>query len=216
MDRKITKIEQQKRDSSRFNIYVNDEYAMSVHEDVLVRCHLAKGQVLQDENWKDILVQEEQSKAKQTALKSISYKPRTKAEIEHDLQAKGFSTEAISATLTWLESYGYVNDRAFAEAWIEERRRLHGKGRFALRQELQQKGVAEQWIAKALDTIDNEAERALASEWAHKRYERVKHLEWNQIERRIGSFLQRKGFSYSHITDVLGELRFKHEQKSQK
>ena len=215
MARLITKIEQQKRNPSRFNIYVNNEYATSVHEDVLVRCRLSKGQVIEDEDWMHILVQEERDKAKQTALKYARYKPRTQAEIERHLQAKGYNPEYISATLVWLKSYGYVDDRAFAKAWVEERRRLHGKGRYALRQELKQKGIDEQWIAEALEAIDNEDERQLAYAWGQKRYERIKHLEWSQIERRIGSFLQRKGFSLSNITDVLHELRVRHGGENQ-
>lgn len=210
MNRTITKIERQNRNRARYNIYVDDEYATSVHEDVLVRCRLSKGQVLQDKGWTELLAQEEENKARQSALKYVGYKPRTAVEVKRYLKEKGFAPEFESSVLAWLESYGYVNDRAFAKAWVEERRRVKGKGSYALRQELQQKGVDDRWIAEALDAIDSEDELQLARKWAYKRYERVKYLEWEQVERRIGSFLQRKGFQLAHITEVLQELRSVH------
>ena len=68
-------------------------------------------------------------------------------------------------------------------------------------------GRCERWIGEALDLIGDEEERELAHKWAHKRYEHVKHLAWPQIERRIGSFLARRGFPHELIMTVLGELR---------
>lgn len=207
----ITKIEQQKRNPNRFNIYINGEYAISVHEDVLVQGRLTKGRRLEENEWMDLLTQEEEAKARQRALAYIGYKPRTRAEVERYLKEKGFETEPITSAIAWLQSYGYIDDRKFAKAWVEERRRTKGKGIYAIRHELQAKGIDEGWIAEALATITDEDELQLARQWAHKRYERVTHLKWEQIERRIGSFLSRKGFSYACITEILRELRFLHD-----
>ena len=35
----ITKMEQQKGNKKRYNIYVNDEYAFGIHEKILVHLH---------------------------------------------------------------------------------------------------------------------------------------------------------------------------------
>ncbi len=207
VERVITKIERQRRNPARFNIYVDGEYAFSVHEDVLIRCRLSKGKVLEGADVADVLQEEERQSAVHAALKFVRYKPRTRAEVERHLKDKGFETEFIRAALTRLQNYGYVNDEAFARAWVEERRRLRGKGRYALKRELQQKGIEDRIITEVLAPIDDEDEYRLAREWAYKKYERLKHLEWRRAERRIGSFLQRKGFSLSHITAVLNELR---------
>lgn len=185
---------------------------MSVHEDVVVKCRLAKGKILTKKDWMYLLDEEEQNQAKQAALNYVNYKPRTKAEVLRHLQRKGFASKPIEASLTWLETYGYIDDRAFAKAWIEERSRLKGKGREALRHELKQKGIDGHEIRKALDAFTDEDERELAREWAYKRYEQIKHLPWVQVERRVGSFLQRRGFPFAMILDVLRELHATHRE----
>lgn len=212
MDRTITKIERQRRHPFRFNLYINGKYAMSVHEDVVIKCRLAKGQKLKEKEWTRLLIEEEHNQAKQAALNYVNYKPRTKTEVTRHLEHKGFASKPISSALIWLETYGYIDDRAFAEAWIEERSRSKGKGRQALYHELKQKGIDEERIREALDAFTDEDERELAREWAYKRYERVKHLPWVQVERRVGSFLQRRGFPFALILDVLQELRAVHSE----
>ena len=42
----ITKVEKQKRGKHRYNIYLNEEYAFSVHEDILIKHRLNKGESL--------------------------------------------------------------------------------------------------------------------------------------------------------------------------
>ncbi|PTG82216.1 recombination regulator RecX, partial [Staphylococcus chromogenes] len=40
--RKITKIEVQKNNATRFNIYVDDQFELGVSDDTLVKLHLKK------------------------------------------------------------------------------------------------------------------------------------------------------------------------------
>lgn len=206
----ITKIERQKRDANRFNIYIDGDYATSVHEDVLVQHRLHKGQELQEDVWLALLSDEEENKVKQQALRYISFMRRTREEVARHLQEKGNAPETVALVLTWLQSCGYIDDRTYARDWVAERRRLKGKGRYALKRELRLKGIDERWISEALHLIDDEDERELARTWAHKRYEHVKHLAWPRIERRIGSFLARRGFSHELTMSVLRELREHH------
>lgn len=206
----ISKIERQKRHANRFNVYIDGDYATSVHEDVLVQHRLHKGQVLQESDWLALLSDEEKNKAKQQALRYISFKRRTSDEVARHLQEKGNTSETILLVLTWLQSCGYIDDRAYAKDWVSERSRSKGKGRYAIKREMQVKGIDERWISEALHLIDDGEERELARTWAHKRYEHVKHLAWPHIERRIGSFLARRGFPHELIMSVLSELRDHH------
>lgn len=44
----ITKITRQKRNEERYNIFLNDEYAFSVDESVLVKYRLTKGMTIDE------------------------------------------------------------------------------------------------------------------------------------------------------------------------
>lgn len=212
MERTITKIEQGKRHPERFNIFLDGEFALSVHEDVLVKCRLHKGQTVHEDDWRGVLKEEEEAKAKQLALKYVAYKPRTEQEIVRYLREKGFSNAIVATVIAWLTQYRYLDDRAYAKAWVGERRRTKGASRELLRMELRQKGIAEQTIDEALADLSATEEADLAREWAFKRYARVRHLDWQTVQRRIGSFLARKGYSYSDIASALADLRRAHDE----
>ena len=93
---RITKIEQQKRNKKRYNIYIDDEYAFAVHEDVLIANRLLKDKEIDRENLNRLLQEEEKNKVWQKALHYISYKPRTESEIKRHLMNRGYEPEIIS------------------------------------------------------------------------------------------------------------------------
>lgn len=210
MQHVISKIERQPNHKSRYNIYVDGVFILSVHADVLVKYQLSKGQMLPSGDWHTLLLAEEENKARQTAVKLIHTKPRTTAEMKRRLTEKGFANNHISTVLSWLTQYGYLNDQAYAEAWVEERRRVKGYGIHMLRHELEQKGVESHWIEAALSSLEDRDDFDLALEWACKRYERLHHLDWPVIKRRIGTFLQRKGYSFEVVMSVLEEIKRTH------
>ena len=72
--------------------------------------------------------------------------------------------------------------------------------------ELRQKGVTQEEINCALDTIDDDAEYQSAFELAMKKYATMSRLESDVQIRRIQSLLQRKGFGFSVIARVIREL----------
>jgi len=60
--------------------------------------------------------------------------------------------------------------------------------------ELRQKGLGDEAVNSALESVDDEA---LAYEAAQKRAPRYKDLEWNDFRKKLSDFLARRGFSYS-------------------
>lgn len=90
------------------------------------------------------------------ALYFLAIRPRSKAEVARKLAAKGVSGENVRRILDRLSRDGYIDDHAFARQWVRHRSRLNPKGRFALRMELRQKGVDDDAIGKALDSVDDQ------------------------------------------------------------
>lgn len=205
--RTISKIVRQKQNPHRFDIYIDGEQTVTVHEDVLVRFQLRKGQTLETDDLIHLLAEGDKNKGRQIALKWLSHKLRTEKEVFDYLLNKGFSGECASSVVNWLKQYGYLNDRAFATAWVESRRRAKGKSSRLLREELRRKGIDEPLIDEALSAVSEADDLSLARRLAHKRYERLRQYDWATVERRIGSFLGRRGFSHAHIRTVLEELK---------
>lgn len=209
----ITRIERQKSGLPRYNIHMDGTYRFSVHEDVLVRFALSKGMKVDGEEIRRILAEEEWNKVRQSALHYLSYRPRTVREVEVHLQAKGYEPDSIHSVITEVKDQGFLDDRRFAEAWVEERRGRKGYGVLALKRELEQKGISPEIAEDVLSRVDDEEERKLARETAEKRYRRLAGEPWPKVERRLGQYLLRRGFQPSLVYGLLHELRMRHREE---
>lgn len=97
------------------------------------------------------------------ALKALSRKERTVAEMGSWLQARGVDSEEVEAVVSYLAEDGTLDDRRFAVRYAEDKRELSGWGEDRIRLALMQRGVAEDHIAEALEAGDeDEVGRAIA------------------------------------------------------
>ena len=72
--------------------------------------------------------------------------------------------------------------------------------------EIRQKGVEQEQILEALESIDDDAEYQSAFSLAMKKYSTMSRFESDVQIRRIQSLLQRKGFAFPMIARVIREL----------
>ncbi|MGA8942938.1 MAG: RecX family transcriptional regulator [Thermoactinomyces sp.] len=214
-ERKITRIEKPSPRTRRYNIYVDGEILLSVHEDVLVKYRLRKGMQIDEKEVQALLEAEEYNKAKQAAYRYLSYKPRTTQELKMVLTRKGYDSERTDRVINELKASGFLNDLEYAKAWVDERQRYKGYGKKRLRQELLKKGIASSIVDEVLTDMDEEEQRRLAISIAERRYSRIKSEPWTKIERRLGNYLVRQGYSMSIVYDVLYLFRTRHEEEKE-
>src|SRR3978361_1297659 len=82
---------------------------------------------------------EEQARA--LCLRLLTGRSRTRAELCGQLAKRGYPDAVSAAVLDRLAAVGLVDDRDFAEQWVQSRRARAGKSRRALAAELRTKGV---------------------------------------------------------------------------
>jgi len=157
---------------------------------------------------KNISYKEEVKKAKDYSFKLLSYRSRSIKEIEDRLKKKGYSSRAISEVVKNLKRLKFLNDKEFAKMWVESRIKTRPMGRYRLYQELIQKGIGRDLIEKTLSDYREEEEMKLARELAQRKLKRsYRNLDEVTTKRRLYGFLQRRGFSYDTIQEVMKELR---------
>jgi regulatory protein len=148
------------------------------------------------------------TRAKNTAYRFLSYRPRSRAEIEIKLRNKEFDEAIVAAVLVDLARLGLVNDGQFARAWARGRIRLRGFGRRRIDQELKAKGVAPEIIREALAEVLGETnETETAMQVAEKKLGTMQHVEPEARRRRLAGLLERKGYGFDVIRDVLSSMR---------
>jgi len=157
---------------------------------------------------KKIFGKEEVKIAKDYAFKLLSYRPRSIKEIRNRLKKKDYSLKVISEVIKSLKRLKFLNDREFAKIWVENRIRTKPMGRYRLYQELIQKGIDRDLIEKTLNDYQEEEEIKLARELAQRKLKRsYQNLDEVTTKRRLYGFLQRRGFSYDTIQEILKEIR---------
>lgn len=185
-----------------FIVDLNDEISLSLPESVFVRHNLYKGKELGEEDLLDILKDGERQIAIDFALKKLRNR-KTTWEIKDLLFKEGIDEDAILAAVDYLQDYGFLNDREYAELYARDKRNLNGYGPVKIRYLLKQKGVDDELIADALEHFTQDDEIELVEKIVHKKYVRNRNL--SKEKTKIIRFLLSRGFEYSAIKAVLSQ-----------
>jgi regulatory protein len=81
----------------------------------------------------------------------LAVRPRSVEETRRRLAYLGFPAALCDQVIERLLEMGYLDDTAFARAWVDSRDRARPRGSSALRSELQRKGVPDATIREILD-----------------------------------------------------------------
>ena len=149
------------------------------------------------------------------ACRFLSYRPRSRKEIENKMREKKMSEETIEKVIKYLEENNYINDKEFAMNWIQYRLENRPRGRIFLEYELREKGIPHDLIEESLDKVYKDefneydiatklAERKLMSFRSHTI--RGNQMENHILKKRLFNYLLRKGFSYDIIDRVVFTL----------
>lgn len=195
MGKTITAITAQKRDKKRVNIFFDGEFAFGISR--IVAAWLQVGQNLTDEQISKLISEDQDEVAYQRAIKLITYRDRSIAEIRQSLHQKQIPEEIIENVINRLGENGLLDDKRFANLWIENRNEFRPRSHRMLALELRKKGISEDIISQVLENTT--ADEELAHKAAQKQIRRYKTLEWQDFRRKLGSFLARRGFSYETV-----------------
>lgn len=189
--RTITALQAQKRNRQRVNVYLDGEFAFGLAR--IVAAWLKVGQVLSQEKIEELQTKDAQEAAYQQALRILSYRDRSHAEIAANLKEHGYEPAIISQVLQRLKDRGLADDQRFARVWTENRSEFRPRSRRMLAYELRQKGLADDEIDRALTGLDD---AELAFQAAQKQARKLRDLAWPDFRQKMVGFLARRGFNY--------------------
>ncbi|HHL39946.1 MAG TPA: regulatory protein RecX [Deltaproteobacteria bacterium] len=142
--------------------------------------------------------------AVEAALRLLSYRARSRRELEERLAAKGFGRDETEAALSRLEETGYIDDRALARAFVRSRMEGRGWGPLKIAAALAQRGVEAPVIESALGEVrSGEAAAAAAAldKWARIRAVPLPLSREDAVRAR--RFLRGRGFTAEAVRTAL-------------
>ncbi|WP_062105455.1 recombination regulator RecX [Bacillus niameyensis] len=208
----ITKISVQKNRTDRYNIFLDEVYAFSVDEGVLIRYSLKKGQELSELDLTQIQYEDEIRKAYNNAIQFLSFRMRSQLEIRQHLQKKEWNESVIQTVLQTLKEREYTDDLEFAKAYVRTQISSGKKGPQSIRQELVQKGITESFIEQSIALYSEEQQVEHAIKLGDKLAGKNMHLSERILKQKLEQFLITKGFPYSVINIALEEIQFEKDE----
>jgi regulatory protein len=193
---RITALEPQVSNAERINLYVDGHFLLGVHAEVVFQMGLALDQELSPAQVEQLRHEEELQRTVDRAFNYLSFRPRSREEVRRYLRRKQTSPELIEKVLARLDRLNLVDDRDFASFWIENREQFNPRGAQVLKNELRIKGVARD-VTDELVEEEKDEERAMHA--GRKKALSLIHIpdiDYATFRNRLGSFLQRRGFSY--------------------
>ena len=152
---------------------------------------------------------EEYRDARRKAMRLLEHMDRTERGLRDKLRQAGFSQLAVDYALSYVESYGYIDDERYARTYIAYR--MNTKSRQKIIQELISKGVDKETAAAAWEeeaALNMPDEREILYRTIEKKY--CPDTELNEKEmRRLQGYLIRRGFSYSDIKSALENMNIR-------
>jgi len=213
---RITALEQQASNPERINLYIDGRFLLGVAAEVVLQMGLKLNQEIGTTQLEQLRHEEALQQAVDRAFNYLSFRPRSREEVRRYLRRKETPPEMIDTVLERLERLNLVNDRDFASFWVETREQFNPRGAHALKNELRMKGVARDVTDEIVDEEKDEERALLAGRKKALPLVRVPTTDYATFSRRLGSFLQRRGFSYEisarTVRILWRELRGEEEQ----
>ena len=145
----ITDIKKQVKDTERYSIYIDNKFVFGLSGVDVLYYRFKIGNEIPQEKYDEILENVIYEKAKNTAVKFLGYRARSKKELRDKL-IKDYDENITDKVISMLEKYGYVNDEEYAKAYVRDCLNLKGWGQKRISLELTKRGIDKNIIEKAL------------------------------------------------------------------
>ncbi len=138
-------------------------------------------------------------RAMAAALRFLSYRPRSAAEVRSRLTRR-FPRPLTERVMESLAEHSLVNDTKFALNWRQSRDSSNPRSATAIRRELLSKGVSRDIADEVSRDVDD---RASAYRAGLKHAKRLQETDFKTFRRRLWGFLMRRGFNQSLARETI-------------
>lgn len=204
----VTKIEKQKNNEKRYSIFLDYNFAFGIDEIDLLYFKLKENEELSEEKYNYIFNNILLKRAKDKALKYLSYKMRSEKQVRQKLLEEDFPEIIINKLINILKKYNYINDNNFAKAFIKDKLNLKGYGIFKISYELKMLGISEDIFNKYLQDENFFNEEGKAIELLEKKIKKLNYIDFKERQK-LYSYLARRGFSFETINKALSSIKEK-------
>lgn len=195
----ITKIEIQKSNDERANLYLDEKFFSGISLELVVKEHLKVGMEIDENKLTELILEDEKGKALAKAVKYIGSNLKTEKQLRDYLKKKEYNFATIDYVMDKLKEYDYLNDENFAKAYILTYSKKYGK--LKLKSQLKMKGINESIINSLLEDVQSDSIDLVA-----KKYMKNKELTYENLQK-LMRFLYSRGYEFDDINSCVNRLK---------
>lgn len=205
----ITELRQGVKNPNRVNVFVDGKYALSLDVAQVVDMGVKVGETVTADELAEMKKASEYGKLYQRTLEWVLTRPHSVRETRDYLvrklkmsssgtseRVRGEYSEFSEAIIQRLIERGYLDDRRFAEWYVENRFVKKGVSQRRLKMELMKKGIARDIIDDVIGGRDDEEELRKMIDKKRAKY----------TEEKLIAYLVRQGFSYDLVRKLVSEI----------
>lgn len=195
----VTKVEALTK--AKFKVELDGQFAFVLYKKELSRFGISEDGEVSVEVYEQIRKEVILKRAKLRAMHLLTDMDRTESGLREKLLQSMYPEDIVEEALNYVRSFGYLDDRRYAENFIESRK--SSKSRKEIYALLCRKGVPAEEIEEAFAASfpDNGEEEAIRRLLRKKRID-IDHASREEIQKFCG-YLARKGFRYEDIMHVI-------------
>ena len=202
----ITKLERQKKNHKRFNLYLDGEFYCGLYDDTLLKYGIASGDEVTEKQIEEIRGFDEYIYGKKIAFDYLSYRIRTISEIRKRLKKAKLQDETINKVISHLKELKLVDDEAFARQLVAEKIKNKPSGKRMLEKKLYEMGIPKQVSEPVInELLDEETEKSLALKVYEKFSPKISGLDKQEARKKIFAKLASRGFNFDIINEIIRE-----------
>lgn len=189
---------------SRYKVVLEGNIQFVLYKGELNRYHIKQGEEVSDEAYQSIFHEILPKRAKLRCMNLLKSRDYTRKQLEDKLKQGGYPPDIVSEALSYVESYGYIDDERYARNFIEYN--ISSKSRTRIGNDLMKKGIGKELIRKAFDELEDIGVEIDEEDMIHKLLLKKNYntqTATSDERRKMFAFLYRKGFHSDTICRAL-------------
>lgn len=189
---------------ARSRVVLDGELSFVLYQGELRRFHIGQNEEIPEEICRTIFQEILPKRAKLRCMNLLKTKSYTQRQLEDKLKQGGYPEAVIEEAVSYVASYGYINDEAYAKDYITYH--IEAKSRKRIENDLLQKGIRRELIRKAFDELSADGVEPDETELVNKILLKKNYHAQSATQeerRKMYAFLYRKGFRADAISKAL-------------
>lgn len=188
--------------------FVGNQESVVLYDEVILKNNLLIKKEIDTELLKKMLLENASLDCYYKGLNYLNYKRRSKKEIENYLEKSGFLKKDIYTSIERLEKEGFINEKQYLEAFINDQIHLTNHGPLKIIQKLKLLGFQETEIRNYLETFSSAVWQEKIAFIVNKKIKSNRHLGNIKLKEKLLFSLISEGFKKEEILEVLDKINF--------